>query len=583
MAESPITARAQDFAAWYQDVVLQGDMAEPAEIVKGCMVIKPNGYAVWEVLQRELDKRFKATSHQNVYFPLLIPQSFLQKEAEHVEGFSPELAVVTIAGGKELEEPYVIRPTSETIIGHFFAKWIQSWRDLPMLLNQWANVIRWELRTRMFLRTTEFLWQEGHTAHSTHEEALEEVLRMLDLYADVAEDVMAMPVIKGVKTRAEKFAGALRSYSIEAMMQNGLALQAGTSHDLGQNFGKAFDVQFQSKEGQLDYVWQTSWGVSTRLIGGLIMTHSDDKGLVLPPKLAPIKTVLVPIYRKDEESAQVLEAAHRIARKSARRWTIATDNRRARSSSTGSGAACPSCSNWARAISPAARSCSSAATPAPRSPSTSPRSPANYRETLADIQTSTVHARQGAPEGQHRAGEFHRGSRIDPEGRHRGKGRRQIRHGAHQGRSHLRRPPEGIQSHRPQHSAGGRVRRAGQVHRHRRDRAAARRHRQVVLTSQNRKLKSPVIVKPSVAAILRVRQEEARRRAQPETAPAIQRRGGAAREVAAPTASSLAMLKGLIRIADRVALEQARRRRRTVPPAPQTRGAMKRTPNGIQM
>jgi len=313
MAESPITPRAQDFAAWYQDVVLQGDMAEPAEIVKGCMVIKPNGYAVWEVLQRELDTRFKATGHQNVYFPLLIPQSFLQKEAEHVEGFAPELAVVTIAGGKKLEEPYVIRPTSETIVGHFFAKWIQSYRDLPILMNQWANVIRWELRTRMFLRTTEFLWQEGHTAHSNHEEALEEVLRMLDVYADVAESVMAMPVIKGVKTQSEKFAGALKSYSIEAMMQNGLALQAGTSHDLGQNFGKAFDVQFQSKEGKLDYVWQTSWGVSTRLIGGLIMSHSDDKGLVLPPKLAPIKTVLVPIYRKDAEKAAVLEAADRIA------------------------------------------------------------------------------------------------------------------------------------------------------------------------------------------------------------------------------------------------------------------------------
>src|SRR3954451_16807638 len=314
MAESPITARNQDFAAWYQDVVLQGDMAEPAEIVKGCMVIKANGYAVWELLQRELDDRFKHTNHQNVYFPLLIPESFLKREAEHVEGFSPELAVVTIAGGRKLEEPYVIRPTSETIIGHFFSKWIHSWRDLPVLVNQWANVIRWELRTRMFLRTTEFLWQEGHTAHSNHEEAVEEVLRILDLYAEVAEDIMAMPVIKGVKSRAEKFAGALRSYSIEAMMQSGLALQAGTSHDLGQNFGKAFDVQFQSKEGQLEYVWQTSWGVSTRLIGGLIMTHSDDKGLMLPPKLAPIKTVLVPIYRKDEERAQVLEAAHRIAK-----------------------------------------------------------------------------------------------------------------------------------------------------------------------------------------------------------------------------------------------------------------------------
>src|SRR5450755_3871586 len=313
MAESPITPRTKDFAAWYQDVVLQGDMAEPAEIVKGCMVIKANGYAVWELLQRELDTRFKATNHQNMYFPLLIPKSFLEKEAEHVEGFSPELAVVTIAGGKELEEPYVIRPTSETIVGHFFAKWIHSWRDLPLLLNQWANCVRWELRTRMFLRTTEFLWQEGHTAHSTHPEAQEEVLRMLGVYAEVAEDIMAMPVIKGVKSRAEKFAGGLRSYSIEAMMQSGLALQAGTSHDLGQNFGKAFDVQFQNKEGQLEYVWQTSWGVSTRLIGGLIMTHSDDKGLVLPPKLAPIKTVLVPIYRKDAERAAVMEAADRIA------------------------------------------------------------------------------------------------------------------------------------------------------------------------------------------------------------------------------------------------------------------------------
>jgi prolyl-tRNA synthetase len=313
MAESPITARSQDFATWYQDVVLQGDMAEPAEVVKGCMVIKANGYAVWENLQRELDTRFKATNHQNLYFPLLIPQSFLKKEAEHVEGFSPELAVVTHAGGKELEEPYVIRPTSETIIGHFFSRWIQSWRDLPVLVNQWANVMRWEMRTRMFLRTSEFLWQEGHTAHATHEEAMEEVLRMLDIYADVAENVMAMPVIKGVKSRAEKFAGALRSYSIEAMMQSGLALQAGTTHDLGQNFGKAFDVQFQNKEGQLDYVWQTSWGVSTRLIGGLIMTHSDDKGLVLPPKLAPVKSVLVPIYRKDEEKGAVLEASNRIA------------------------------------------------------------------------------------------------------------------------------------------------------------------------------------------------------------------------------------------------------------------------------
>jgi prolyl-tRNA synthetase len=313
MPESPITPRERDFATWYQDVVLQGDLAEPAEVVKGCMVIKPNGYAVWEVLQQEFDKRFKATGHQNVYLPLLIPQSFLQKEAEHVEGFSPELAVVTYAGGRELEEPYVIRPTSETIIGHFFAKWIQSYRDLPLLLNQWANVMRWELRTRLFLRTSEFLWQEGHTAHASHEEAVEEVLRILGIYAEVAEDVMAMPVVRGVKSRAEKFAGAVKSYSIEAMMQNGLALQAGTSHDLGQNFGRAFDVQFQSKEGKLDYVWQTSWGVSTRLIGGLVMTHSDDKGLVLPPRVAPVKAVIVPIYRKDEERSAVMEAAAKLA------------------------------------------------------------------------------------------------------------------------------------------------------------------------------------------------------------------------------------------------------------------------------
>ena len=307
-----ITAREQDFAAWYQDVVLQGDMAEPAEVVKGCMVIKANGYAIWEKLQQALDTRFKATGHKNVYFPLLIPQSFLQKEAEHVEGFAPELAVVTHAGGKKLEEPYVIRPTSETIIGHFFAKWIRSHRDLPLLLNQWANVVRWELRTRMFLRTSEFLWQEGHTAHSSQEEAREEALRMLHVYADVAENVMAMPVVRGVKTQAEKFAGADRSLCIEAMMQNGFALQAGTSHELGQNFGKAFNVQYQSKDGGLEYVWQTSWGVSTRLVGGLIMTHSDDKGLVLPPAVAPVKAVVVPIARKDGEREQVFGAAEKL-------------------------------------------------------------------------------------------------------------------------------------------------------------------------------------------------------------------------------------------------------------------------------
>jgi prolyl-tRNA synthetase len=313
MAESRITPRTENFARWYQDVIAQAELAEPAEVVKGCMVVRPNGYAIWEHIQAELDRRFKATGHQNAYFPLLIPESFIKREAEHVEGFSPELAVVTIAGGEPLEERYVIRPTSETIIGHFYARWIKSWRDLPLLINQWANVVRWELRTRLFLRTTEFLWQEGHTAHSTEAEAHEETLRMLNVYADVAENVMAIPVVRGLKTRAERFAGAVRSYCIEAMMQNGLALQAGTSHDLGQNFAKAFDIRFQNQSGELEYVWQTSWGVSTRLVGGLIMTHSDDKGLVLPPKLAEIPAVLIPIYRKEEEKSNVLGKANQLA------------------------------------------------------------------------------------------------------------------------------------------------------------------------------------------------------------------------------------------------------------------------------
>ncbi|MCB9655469.1 MAG: proline--tRNA ligase [Deltaproteobacteria bacterium] len=310
-----ITPRSESHPDWYQDVIREGQLAEAAEIVKGAMVIKPHGYAVWEKIQAELDRRFKATGHKNAYFPLLIPESFLKKEAEHVEGFSPELAVVTVAGGQELEEKYVIRPTSETVIGHFFAQWIQSWRDLPLLINQWANVVRWELRPRLFLRTTEFLWQEGHTAHANHEEAKEEVLRMLNVYADFAEDFMAMPVIRGEKTASEKFAGALTTFCIEAMMQDGKALQAGTSHDLGQNFGKAFNVRFQNEAGELDYVWQTSWGVSTRLIGGLVMTHSDDNGLVLPPKLAPIHAVIVPFFRKDaDENARVREAGVELAR-----------------------------------------------------------------------------------------------------------------------------------------------------------------------------------------------------------------------------------------------------------------------------
>ena len=312
MAESKITPRAENFARWYQDVIAQAELAEPAEVVKGCMVIRPNGYAIWEKLQAELDRRFKDTGHVNAYFPLLIPESFIKREAEHVEGFSPELAVVTIAGGEKLEEPYIIRPTSETIIGHFYSRWIKSWRDLPVLINQWANVIRWELRTRLFLRTTEFLWQEGHTAHATEEEAREEALRMLDVYCDVAENVIAMPVVRGVKTQAEKFPGAIRTYTFEAMMQNGIALQAGTSHEFGQKFAKAFEIRFQNKVGELDYVWQTSWGSTTRLIGALIMTHSDDKGLVLPPKLASFHAVLIPIYRKDEERSAVLAKANEL-------------------------------------------------------------------------------------------------------------------------------------------------------------------------------------------------------------------------------------------------------------------------------
>ncbi len=309
-----ITPGAEDFPQWYQDVVREGDLAEVAKVVKGCMVIKPHGYAIWEKIQAELDRRFKETGHKNAYFPLLIPKSFIMKEAEHVEGFAPELAVVTHAGGKQLPEgeEYVVRPTSETIIGHFFAKWIESYRDLPLLINQWANVMRWELHTRMFLRTTEFLWQEGHTAHATHDEAMEEVMRILHLYGDFAEQIMAMPVIRGQKSDSEKFAGAESTFCIEAMMRDGKALQSGTSHDLGQNFGRAFDVTFQNEDKKVDYVWQTSWGVSTRLIGGLIMTHSDDTGLILPPNLAPVQAVVVPIFRKAKEKGQVMEVATKL-------------------------------------------------------------------------------------------------------------------------------------------------------------------------------------------------------------------------------------------------------------------------------
>jgi len=308
-----ITPRSENFPQWYQDVVREGGLAEAAEVVRGCMVIKPHGYAIWEKIQQALDKRFKETGHQNAYFPLLIPESFLKREAEHVEGFAPEVAVVTHAGGKKLEEPYVIRPTSETIIGHFFARWIKSHRDLPLKLNQWANVMRWEMKPRLFLRTGEFLWQEGHTAHATHEEAERETIQMLDVYTEFAEQWMALPVIRGRKTESERFAGAVTTYTIEGMMQDGRALQAGTSHDLGQNFGRAFNVQFQNEQGQLEHVWQTSWGVSTRLIGGLVMAHSDDAGLVLPPKLAPVQAVVVPIFRKAEERQKVLDVADRLA------------------------------------------------------------------------------------------------------------------------------------------------------------------------------------------------------------------------------------------------------------------------------
>ncbi|HET9065977.1 MAG TPA: proline--tRNA ligase [Gemmatimonadales bacterium] len=311
MAEKGITPRAEDFSAWYNDVIMKAKLADYSP-VRGCMVIRPNGYAIWEQMQQALDGMFKATGHENAYFPLFIPQSFISREAEHVEGFAPELAVVTHGGGKELEEPLVVRPTSETIIYAMFAKWIQSWRDLPVKINQWANVVRWEMRTRLFLRTTEFLWQEGHTAHATEREAQEETLLILSLYRRFMEEWMAMPVVTGLKTEGEKFAGALRTYSCEAMMQDNKALQAGTSHHLGQNFAKAFEVQFQAAEGGLEHVWSTSWGVSTRLVGALIMTHGDDKGMICPPRLAQWQVVIIPIWRSDEEREATCAAADRL-------------------------------------------------------------------------------------------------------------------------------------------------------------------------------------------------------------------------------------------------------------------------------
>ncbi|MFN4084122.1 MAG: proline--tRNA ligase [Bacteroidia bacterium] len=317
--------RSEDYSAWYNNLVKNADLAENSD-VKGCMVIKPYGYAIWERMQSELDRRFKATGHQNAYFPLFIPKSFFSKEASHVDGFAKECAVVShyrlkvdedtkqivVDPEAKLEEELIVRPTSETIIWNTYRNWIQSYRDLPILLNQWANVVRWEMRTRLFLRTTEFLWQEGHTAHATADEAITETKQMLEVYADFAENVLAVPVVKGVKTANERFAGAIDTYCIEGLMQDGKALQMGTSHFLGQNFAKAFDVKFLNKENKQDYVWATSWGVSTRLMGALIMSHSDDDGLILPPRLAPTQVVIIPIYRKDDEKVAVNEAAERI-------------------------------------------------------------------------------------------------------------------------------------------------------------------------------------------------------------------------------------------------------------------------------
>lgn len=312
MANEKLTTRSENYSEWYNQLIQRAEMADYAP-VRGCMVVRPYGWALWENIQASLDRRFKATGHVNAAFPLLIPKSFLEKEKEHVEGFSPELAVVTIGGGEQLEEPLVVRPTSETIIGYMYSKWIKSYRDLPVLINQWANVVRWEMRTRLFLRTLEFYWQEGHTAHATQKEAEEETLRMLEVYTRFAVDDAAVPVIPGRKSQTEKFAGAVNSYTIEAMMGDTKALQAGTSHYLGQNFAKAFDIQFLDEKNEMQYCYTTSWGVSTRFIGAIIMTHGDDQGLVMPPKLAPIQLVIVPIYKNDEERSRVMPVVQNIS------------------------------------------------------------------------------------------------------------------------------------------------------------------------------------------------------------------------------------------------------------------------------
>ena len=311
MADKKLPTRAEDFAEWYNQLVLRAEMADYAP-VRGCMIVRPYGWALWENITAALDRRFKATGHMNAAFPLLIPRSFIDKEQHHVEGFSPELAVVTIGGGEKLEEPLVIRPTSETIIGHAYAKWIQSYRDLPVLINQWNSVVRWELRTKLFLRTLEFFWQEGHTAHATLEEAEAETRQMLDIYADFAMRDAAIPVIAGRKSDSEKFAGADVTYSIEAMMGDGKALQSGTSHNLGQNFAKAFEIKYLDKNGVHQFCWTTSWGLSTRFVGAIVMVHGDDQGLILPPRLAPYQVVIVPIFKSDDEKRMVFEAARKI-------------------------------------------------------------------------------------------------------------------------------------------------------------------------------------------------------------------------------------------------------------------------------
>jgi prolyl-tRNA synthetase len=306
--DKKVTPRSEDFAAWYNDICLRAELADYSP-VRGCIVFRPDGFAIWEALRDELDKRIKKTGARNAYFPLFIPQSFLQKEAQHVEGFAPEVAVVTHGGGKELEEPLIVRPTSETIINHMFSQWIRSHRDLPMMINQWANVVRWEMRTRMFLRTTEFLWQEGHTAHATREEAERETLTMLEVYRKFVEEFLAIPLIVGRKSAAERFPGAVETYTIEGLMGDGRALQCGTSHFLGQNFAKAFETRYLDDQNQMQFVWQTSWGMTTRLIGAIVMTHGDDQGLRLPPTVASTQAVVVPIWRKAEEGEQVLASA----------------------------------------------------------------------------------------------------------------------------------------------------------------------------------------------------------------------------------------------------------------------------------